>query len=133
MIALERFLPILSTVQTRLREILTRNEGYMLSWDVVKFESIGEDLVELARDVYPQLIKVEHRILYVSLREAGLGIRQRAVTIQKRRLEEEDKEYFRSVHEVLGNLCRKMETGEYYQALLAVVAQREREVYDLNS
>mgnify|MGYP007042357956 CR=1 FL=1 len=130
---MERFLPILSTVQTRLGEILTRNEGYMLSWDVMKIVGIGEDLVELARDVYPQLIRVEHRILYVSLREAGLGIRQRAVTVQKRRLEEEDKEYFRSVHEVLRNICSKIETGEYYQALLAVAAQREKEVYDLNS
>jgi hypothetical protein len=126
---MEKFLPILSTVQTRLREILTRSEGYMLSWDAIKFVDIGDDLVELARDIYPQLIQVEHRILYLSLREAGLGIRNRATTVQKRRLEEEDKEYFRSVHEVLGNICRKIETGEYYKALLDVAAQREKEGY----
>jgi len=122
-------LPILNTVQTRLREILTRHEGYMLSWDVVRFVRTGEDLVELAHDVYPELIQVEHRILYLSLREAGLGIKNRAVTVQKRPLKEEDKEYFRSVHEVLGNICRKMETGEYYKALLDVAAQREKEGY----
>jgi len=122
---------ILNTVQTRLRGILARNEGYILSWDVVKFVRTGEDLVELAHDVYPQLIQVEHRILYLSLREAGLGIKNRAVTVQKRPLKEEDKEYFRNVHEVLGNICKKIETGEYYQALLDVAARREKEGYIL--
>jgi hypothetical protein len=126
---MERFLPILGIIRTRLREILTKNEGYMLSWDVAKLRGIGEDLVELARDSYPQLIQVEHRVLYLSLREAGLGIRDRATIVQKRRLEEADKEYFRSVHEVLGNICRKIETGEYYEALLDVATKREREGY----
>ncbi len=122
-------MPILSTVRSRLRDILTRNEGYMLSWDVAKFRSIGEDLVELAREVHPQLIQVEHRVLYVSLREAGLGIQNRVVTIQHRRLEEEDKEYFRNVHDTLGYICRKIESGEYYQALLDVAARRDSEGY----
>jgi len=125
--AMERFLPILNTIQTRLRDILTRNERYMLSWDIAKLRDIGEDLVELARDVYPQLIQVEHRILYLSIKEAGLGIRDRATTVQKRSLEESDKEYFKNVHEALGNICGKIETDEYYKALLAVAAKREEE------
>jgi len=125
---MERFLPILGTIQARLREILTRNEECMLSWDVAKLTGVGEDLVELARDVYPQLIQVEHRVLYLSLREAGLGIRDRATTVQKGRLREEDKTYFRNVYEVLGNICRKLETGEYYEALLDVAAKREEDV-----
>jgi len=128
---MERFLPILSTVQTRLREILTRNEDCMLSWDLAKLRDIGEDLVKLAWDIYPQLVQVEHRVLYYSLREAGLGIRNRALSAQKRKIEEEDKEYFRSVYEVLGNICQKIETGEYYKALLDVAAKRKKENYIL--
>ncbi len=126
---MERFKPILSTIQTRLREILTRNEGYMLSWDIAKLRDTGEDLVQLARDTYPQLIEVEHRVLYLSLRQAGLGIRDRVAAIQKRQFEEKDKEYFRGVHEVLGIICGKIETGEYYKALLDVAARKEREGY----
>jgi hypothetical protein len=124
---MERFLPILSRIQTRLRDILTRNEGYMLSWDIVKLGSVGEDLVDLAQEVYPQLLLVEHRVLYLSIREAGLGIKQRAMTVQKRKIEESDKEYFRNVHEALGNICTKIETGEYYKALLDIAAKKEIE------
>jgi hypothetical protein len=129
---MERFLPILGIIQTRLREILIRHKGYMLSWDIANLRGVGEDLVRLASDTHPQLIQVEHRVLYLSLREAGLGIRDRAAMIQKRRLKEADKIYFRSVHEVLGNLCEKIETGEYYNALKAVAAKREEETYASN-
>jgi hypothetical protein len=131
MTAMEQFLPVLSTVQVRLREILTRNEEYMLSWDLAKIRSLGEDLIELAGDVYPQLVQVEHRVLCASLREAGLGIIHRAATAQKRQTAEEDKEYFRNVHEILGTICRKIETGEYYQALLKVSTNRAKENYVL--
>ncbi len=124
---MERFLPILSRIQTRLRDILTRNEGYMLSWDIVKLRSVGEDLVDLAQEVYPHLLLVEHRVLYLSIREAGLGIKHRAMTVQKRKIEESDKEYFRNVHEALGNICTKIETGEYYKALLDIAAKKEME------
>jgi len=126
---MERFLPILNTVQTRLREILTRNEDCMLSWDIAKLRDIGEDLVELAWDVYPQLVQVGHRVLYHSIREAGLGIRNRVGVIQKRQLEEKDKEYFRSVHETLENICRKIETGEYYRALIDMALSKENRDY----
>lgn len=126
---MERFKPILSTIQNRLREILTRNEDHMLSWDIAKLRDTGEDLVELARDLHPQLIEVEHRVLYLSLREAGLGIRDRVAAIEKRQLEEKDKEYFRGVHEVLGVICGKIETGEYYKALLDVATKKEKEGY----
>jgi hypothetical protein len=100
---MERFLPILTIIQTRLREILTRNEGYFLSWDIGKLRGVGG---------------------------AGLGIIDRANIVQKRHLEEADKEYFRSVHDTLGNICRKIETGEYFKALLGVAAKREREYHD---
>ncbi len=122
---MERFLPVLSVIQTRLRAILDRNENYMSSWNVAKLGDIGEDLLKLAQEVYPQLIEVEHRILFQSLREAGLGIKARVAEIQKRELRNEDKVYFRSVHEALGNICGKIETGEYYKALLDVAAKRE--------
>ncbi|MCS7120090.1 MAG: hypothetical protein RMJ07_03105 [Nitrososphaerota archaeon] len=128
---MEKFLPILGFLQTRLREILTRNEGYMLSWDITKLRLIGEELVSLAQEISPQLIEVEHRILYLSIREAGLGIRHRALSIQKRKIMESDKEYFRNVHEALGNICNKIETGEYYRALLEIAERREKEMQKL--
>jgi len=121
---MERFLPILSTIQTRLREILTRNEGYMSSWDIAKIGDVGEDLLKLARDVYPQLTEVEHRVLFQSLREAGLGIRARVAEIRRGELSEDDKTYFRNVHEALGNICVKIETGEYYRALLDIATKK---------
>lgn len=109
---MEKFLPVLHVVQTRLRQILTRNEGYMLSWDVMRLRTVGDDLVELAVDIRPQLIQVEHRVLYASLREAGMGIQDRVAMIQDKELTDSDREYFRSVHEALSNICTKMETGE---------------------
>jgi len=124
---LERFLPILSTIQKRLREILSRNEDYMSSWDLVKIDDTGEELIRLARDIYPQLVEVEHRILFQSLREAGLGIKFRVAEIRRGKLKEEDKIYFKSVHEALGEICEKIETGEYYRALLDIAARREKE------
>ncbi|MBS7656749.1 MAG: hypothetical protein QXI71_00620 [Candidatus Bathyarchaeia archaeon] len=126
---MERFLPILNIIQTRLREILKRNEVYMLSWDMPHIQAVGEDLVELANETCPELIRVEHRVLYVSLREAGLGIQDRVAMIRKGRLEASDKEYFRNVHEALGNICTKIETGEYYKALLDVASKRQEETY----
>jgi len=126
---MEKFLPVLNIIQTQLREILTRNEGYMLSWDVPQLQTVGEDLVELAKDIYPQLIQVEHRVLYVSLREAGLGIQDRVMMVQDGKLKDSDREYFRSIHEALDNICIKIETGEYYKALLAVAEKRQEEVF----
>mgnify|MGYP000268169981 CR=1 FL=1 len=130
---MERFLPILFVIQTRLREILTRNEDYISSWDVSRLGDIGEDLLQLARDVYPHLVEVEHRVLFQSIREAGLGIRIRVAEIRKGELKEEDKIYFRNVHEALGNLCEKIETGEYYKALLDVASRREKEHFSSSS
>lgn len=123
---MERFLPILDVIQTRLRDILSRNESYMLSWDMANIDNIGEELIRLSLDVYRPLMDAQHRVLSLSLREAGLGIKDRVFEIQNRRLEEKDKEYFRSVHEALRNICEKIETGEYYEALLSVAAKSER-------
>ena len=125
---MEKFFPVLNIIQIRLREILTRYEGYMLSWDIPQLQTVGENLVELAKDIFPQLFQVEHRVLYVSLREAGLGIQDRVTMIQNGKLSDSDREYFRSVHEALGNICGKIETGEYYKALLAVAEKRQEEV-----
>jgi len=124
---LERFLPILSTIQKRLRDILSRNEDYMSSWDLMKIDDTGEELITLARDIYPQRVEAEHRILFQSLREAGLGIKFRVAEIRRGKLKEEDKIYFKSVHEALGEICEKIETGEYYRALLDIAARREKE------
>jgi len=126
---MERFLPILNIIQVRLRDILTRNESIMFSWDMSKLGDIGEDLIHLAWDIYPQLTVVEHRVLYYSIWQAGLGIKNRVAEIQSRRLKEEDKEYFRSVHDALGNICKKIETGEYYQALLDAAHKKRSERY----
>jgi len=123
---MEKFLPVLTTIQARLREILTRNESCMVSWDTSKIYGVGEDLIELAWEVYPALVDVEHRILSLSLREAGLGIKNRVQEIQQRQLENEDKEYFKSVHDALVNICEKIETGEYYQALLRMASKSRK-------
>ncbi len=117
---MERFKPLLNYILVELRVILAKNEGYMLSWDVVNLRSTGDDLIRLAHEAHPQLAKVEHRVLHRSLRDAGLGMRMRALEVQKRRLEERDKAYFREVHEALKNICEKIETGEYYRALVKV-------------
>lgn len=123
---MERFIPILDIIRVRLREILTRTENSMNPWDMVELMMIGEDLVKLASDVQPRLIEVEHRVLSQSIREAGLGIRHRAKEVQGRSLNRDDEEYFKSVHEALGNLCEKIETGEYYEALRGVASSRKR-------
>ena len=99
----------------------------MSSWDLMKIDDTGEELIRLARDMYPQLVEVEHRILFQSLREAGLGIKFREVEVRKGKLKKEDEVYFRSVHEALGEICEKIETGEYYRALLDIAARREKE------
>jgi len=118
--------PLLNVIQTRLRDILTRNESYMLSWDVTKISGVGDDLIKLAWDVYPALMDAQHRVLSQSLKEAGLGIKNKVVEFQNRKLEEKDKEYFMNVHEALSNICEKIETGEYYRALLRVASRYQR-------
>jgi hypothetical protein len=122
---MEKFLPLLNTIQTRLRDILTRNKSYMLSWDIPKISSVGDDLIKLAWDVYPGLMDTQHRVLSQSLKEAGRGIKNKVVEFQDRKLEEKDKEYFRNVHEALSNICEKIETGEYYQALLRIASRSQ--------
>jgi len=123
---MEKFPPLLKTIQTRLRDILTRNECYMLSWDITKISSVGDDLIKLAWDVYPALVDAQHRVLSQSLKEAGRGIKNKVDEFQDRKLEEKDKEYFRTVHEALSNICEKIETGEYYQALLRIASRSQQ-------
>ncbi|MBS7639131.1 MAG: hypothetical protein QW600_01785 [Candidatus Bathyarchaeia archaeon] len=121
---MERFLPILDRISVRLREILTESEDCMLSWDFARLKRVGDELIRLSTDIYPQLSLVGHRVLYQSIREAGLGIKMRVMLIEKREINEEDKEYFRSVHETLSYICQKIESGEYYRALLDVARKK---------
>lgn len=123
---MERFLPVIRMIQTRLGEILERNKLYMTSWDLSNIDDVGGDLIDLSIAVHPALFSLEHRILSLSLREAGLGIKNRVSDIRGRGLNESDKEYFRSVHEALGNLYEKMRSGEYYQALLEMASKSKK-------
>jgi len=125
---MERILPALNTIQTRLREILVKNKDGMISWDLVKLRSVGDDLINLSADVHLQLTLVGHGILYQSIKDAGLGIKRRIMLIEGRKINNEDKEYFESVYEALLNIYQKIESGEYYRALLEMV--RKREEYD---
>ena len=117
---MEKFEALLDFIQVRLRIILARNADYMLSWDIGNLKNTGNDLIRLAQETHAPLTEMGHRILHHSIRDAGLGIRVRAQEVQKRRLEEDDKRYFREVHNALENICEKIETGEYFQALLKV-------------
>ncbi|MBS7649383.1 hypothetical protein KEJ17_07075 [Candidatus Bathyarchaeota archaeon] len=123
---MESIIPVLDIIQVRLRGILTKNRDGMDSWDSIKLRDVGDDLIRLSVEVYPHLTLLGHRILYQSIREAGLGIRMRATLIKRRGLKEEDKEYFESVYEVLLNICQKIESGEYYRALIEMVDKRDR-------
>ena len=76
--------------------------------------------VELKAQLTPVVAK--------ALELLGRQIRERSGA-EVRQFEEKDKEYFRGVHEVLGMICGKIETGEYYEALLDVAARKEREGY----
>lgn len=124
---MENFLPVLDTVQTRLREILARNRDGITSWNLTELRHVGDDLLRLSLDTYSQLAHVEHRILYQSLREAGLGIKMRVTLIERGNVREDDKEYFESVYQVLLNICQKIESGEYYRALLDIANKRRKE------
>lgn len=121
---METFLPILNIIQVRLREILDRNRDGMASWNIGELKRVGDDLLKLSADMFPQLIKVEHGILCQVLRDAGLGIKMRVLLIEKRKLREDDKEYFENVYEALSNICRKIEDGEYYRSLLSMADKR---------
>lgn len=115
---MEKFEPLLGFIQSKLWVILSKNEAYMLVWDVANLKNTGDDLVKLAEEIYARLAEVEHRVLYYTLRDAGLGIRARVFEVQKRQLEEEDKDYFQCVHETLKGIYEKIETGEYYKELI---------------
>jgi len=121
---MEKFQPLLHYIEVNLRVILTENEGYLATWDPASLLATGDSLLRLAQRTYPQLAEVEHRVLHHSIRDAGLGMRMRALEIQGRRMEERDKEYFREVHQALKNICDKIGTGEYYRALLEVRESR---------
>lgn len=124
---MERFLPILDLVQVRLQEILAKNKDGMLSWDSTKLKHVGDDLLKLSVDLYPHLSSVEHRVLCQSLREAGLGIRRRALLIGEGEISDKDKEYFESVYETLLNIYQKIKSGEYYRALLEIADKKTKE------
>lgn len=129
---MEKFLPVLDKIQTHLKDILLRNKKCMISWDMSSLKTVGEDITSLAKESYPQLIQVEHRVLYQALREAGLGIKNRAARISKKGINSGDRQYFRNVYNALTEICEKIETGEYYKALQEVVAQREQETLSLH-
>ena len=123
---------ILGLIALNLRDILTRNKKYMVSWDIAKLESIGEELVNLSLKVQVQLTKVEHKVLFLSLREAGLGLKKKAKSILEAGMKNTDKEYFVAVHQALDNICLNIETGEYYRALKALGKKRMAEQADGN-
>lgn len=123
-LTMEKFEPVLTRIQARLRVILSKNEAYMLSWNVGNLKDTGDDLIKLAEEVHSHLAEFEHRVLYYALRDAGLGIRTKVVEVQRRQLMEEDKNYFQGVHKVLKSIYEKIETGEYYRELLKIQSSR---------
>lgn len=123
-LTMEKFEPLLSLIQARLRVILSKNEAYMLSWDVANLKNTGDDLIKLSEEVYSHLAEVEHRVLYYTFRDAGLGMRTKAIEVQRRQLKEEDKDYFQGVHKVLKSIYEKIETGEYYRELLKIQSSK---------
>jgi hypothetical protein len=126
---MEKFLPILKKIQTVLSTILKRYERNLFSWDLAEIRDIGEDLVQLSTSVWRQLIQVKHKVLYYSIRQAGLGIRHWAEMVQKRELNEDDKKYFKTVYEMLKKIFVKIETGEYYNALLEISVKNKKAHY----
>lgn len=125
---MEKFLPILDVIRVRLGEILLKNRDGMISWDLVKLKNVGDELLKLSADLYPHLFQVGHRILHQSIREAGLGIMWRISLIERSgEVKIEDKEYFENVYEALLNIHRKIESGEYYRALIEVADKRRRD------
>jgi len=118
LIRLQNMEPLLSTIRERLCGIV---EKIHENTDIPNPESlggVGEDLVNLANQVYNQLVEVEHKVLYNTLRDAGLGIWVKAKDIRERAFSDDDRVYFTEVHDVLKHLCDKIETGEYYRELM---------------
>jgi hypothetical protein len=121
---------ILGFIALSLRDILTRKKEYMVSWDIAELENLGQELINLSTKVQVQLTQVEHKVLFLSLREAGIGLKKRAKNLLKFNMKKIDKEYFLAVYEALDNICLNIENGEYYRALKALENNRIGERLD---
>jgi hypothetical protein len=118
----------LVTIQERLSLIVIKLQKYTCSSDSKNLACTGEDLIILADQVYEQLAEAKHRILFHTLREAGLGLWARATEIEQRDFCEADRTYFTEVHNVLRHLCEKIESGEYYSELVKLDEIRTRAI-----
>ncbi|MBO3803119.1 MAG: hypothetical protein JTT11_04490 [Candidatus Brockarchaeota archaeon] len=119
---------VLVVIQERLSLIVLKLHEYTCSSDSKRIAGTGEDLIGLADQVCDQLAEAKHRVLFQTLREAGLGLWARATEIGQRDFCESDKTYFTEVHDVLSHLCAKMESGEYYNELAKLQAIRTKGV-----
>lgn len=118
-IRLQNMEPLLFTIRERLSGIVEKIHENTDTPNPESLGGAGEDLVNLANQVYNQLVEVEHKVLFNTLRDAGLGVWARSKDIRERSLfSDDDKIYFTEVHDVLKHLCDKIETGEYYRELV---------------
>jgi len=124
LIRLQNLEPLLSTIRERLCGIVEKIHESTDTPDPESLGGAGEELISLANQVYGQLVKAEHKVLFNTLRDAGLGLWARAKDIRERAFSDDDRVYFTEVHDVLKHLCDKIETGEYYRELMKWQAVR---------
>jgi len=126
---LQNMEPLLSNIQERLCGIVTRLHEHTKTPDPENLRGAGEDLINLANQVYGPLVEARHKVLFNTLRDAGLGLWARAKDISEREMfSDDDRVYFTEVHDVLKHLCDKIETGEYYKELVKWHEVRQRAV-----
>jgi hypothetical protein len=125
---LESVEPVLVLIRERLSDVLARLHEYNAVSDHVRLGRVGEDLIELANRVYDQLVEAKHKVLYHTLRDAGLGLWARVNEIKEREFTEDDRIYFGEVYDALRDLHDSIVTGEYYKELLKLHEARKRAV-----
>jgi hypothetical protein len=118
--------PLLFDIRERLCGIVARLHEHTSTPNPESLGGTGEDLIKLANQVYGPLVEVEHKVLFHTLRDAGLGVWARAKDISERTFSDDDRVYFTEVHDVLKHLCDKIETGEYYRELVKWKSVKER-------
>jgi len=124
LIRLQSIGPLLLTIRERLSGIVVKIHEHTSTPDPESLGGAGEELISLANQVYGQLVEAEHKVLFNTLRDAGLGVWARSKDIRERAFSDDDRVYFTEVHDVLKHLCDKIETGEYYRELLKWQAVR---------
>lgn len=106
--------------------ILEKYNRLLSSFNVELLNEIADDFINLGNSLYVEFATMSHRVLCVTVLEAGLRLREKSRELRERELRSEDIEYLYDIYDIFKLIADKIRSGEYEEGLREMQLKRKK-------